>query len=75
MNDITIEKEELRRLAGLFNIEETAAIIGIEPRSLRYDLERGLVVRPAVQIGTKPRRYYRTEDVKRIRDALARKTN
>ena len=53
MNDITIEKEELRRLAGLFNIEETAAIIGIEPRSLRYDLEAGLVVRPAVQIGTK----------------------
>ncbi|MCY2987023.1 MAG: type IV toxin-antitoxin system AbiEi family antitoxin domain-containing protein [Planctomycetota bacterium] len=71
MNNLTrIKTEEVRRLAGLFNIEEAAALLGLEPRRFRYLLEAGLVARPSVAIGNKPRRYYGTTDLIRIRRRL-----
>ncbi len=70
MSEATVTREQLRRLAGFYTIEEMAAIVGIESRQFRYHLECGFILRPSVRIGTKARRYYRRQDVERISETL-----
>lgn len=70
MDERTITREEVRRLAGFFNIEEAAVLVGMAPRRFRYQVERGLIVRPSVRIGSKARCYYSREDVECINNIL-----
>jgi hypothetical protein len=67
MTHTTLSKDELRQRAGIVNIGEAAAMVGIEPRHFRYQLESGAFARPLIRIGTKPRRYYTLDDVEQIR--------
>lgn len=62
-----ISKEDLRRQAGLFNIEEAAEFIGVRPRLFRYDLTQGRVFRPSIRIGIKRRCYYTVAEVEELR--------
>jgi hypothetical protein len=64
----TITKEELRHLAGLYDIDEMAEVLGIhKKRQFYYLIERGKVKPPAIEIGSRNRRYYLREDVEAIR--------
>ena len=69
----TITREELRRRAGLFNIGEAAAQLGIAPRRFRYQLECGVVPQPLVRIGSKSRRYYFQEELEPLQRLLVQR--
>jgi hypothetical protein len=66
-----ITKDELRRRAGLFNVSEAAAHLGMDPRRLRYQLDWGRLPQPTVRIGSKPRRYYSQEALEQLQRLLA----
>lgn len=66
----TITKDELRRRAGLLNIGEAAAQLGVDPRRFRYQLDCGIMPQPTVRIGSKPRRYYSQEALQQLQRLL-----
>ena len=68
-----ITKDELRRRAGLLNVSEAAAHLGMNPRRLRYQLDCGGLPQPTVRIGSKPRRYYSQEALEQLQRLLAQK--
>jgi hypothetical protein len=67
----TITKDELRHLAGVYDIGEVAEELGIErKRRLYYLIECGRIEPPAITIGMQRRRYYSREDLEAIRQSL-----
>jgi hypothetical protein len=59
-------EKEVRRAAGLWNLQEIARDIGVKYHLLRYHAEQGRLPDPQFRFGVGERRYYDDADVQRI---------
>lgn len=67
MTYTTLSTADLRHRAGLLNIGEAAALLGLGERRFRYLLESDRIFRPQTRIGTRRRGYYTTGEIQKIR--------
>ena len=68
-----VSKEERRDVLELFNISETARMVGMQTNAFHMDLRKGFLPPPTVEVGK--RKYYRLGDVNRIAAYLKKKSN
>lgn len=72
-SDLTItniDKAEVRRQAGYFNIAEAIRMVGADEWAFRYQLLLRTVPRPSIRIGGTPRLYYSAAEVEQIRQLV-----
>lgn len=67
MHNTTLSTADLRHRAGLMNIGEAAALLGLRERRFRYMLESARIFRPHTRIGKRRRGYYTTGEILEIR--------
>lgn len=67
MHYTTLSTADLRHRAGLMNIGEVAALLGLSERRFRYLLESARIFRPQTRIGAQRRGYYTTSEIQKIR--------
>ena len=58
---------DLRHRAGLFTIDETAALFAIPIRRFRYLLESNRIVPPETRIGRRQRGFYTINQIDQMR--------
>ncbi len=70
MTITNIDREEVRRRAGFFNVAETIRIAGADEWSYRYQLLLRTIPRPSIRIGGTPRLYYTAAEVEEIKEQV-----
>jgi DNA-binding transcriptional MerR regulator len=65
-NHILLSPTDLRHRAGLFSIEEVAALFSMPIRRFRYLLEAKRLVPPEARIGQRRRGYYTSAQIEQI---------
>lgn len=64
---IVLSPVDLRHRAGLYSIDEVAALFAIPVRRFRYLLESKRIVPPEARIGRRQRGYYTITQIDQIR--------
>ncbi len=68
-----VSRKERQEILELFNVSETARMVGMPTNAFHMDLRKGFLPPPTVEVGK--RKYYRLGDVNRIRDFLKKLSN
>ena len=66
----TLSTADLRHRAGLYTIDETAALFGIRTRRFRYLLESSRLAEPTTRIGRRHRSYYTINQIDQMRHLI-----
>ena len=64
----TIKRRELRKLAGLFTVRDSAEMLGISYWAVRHAVLCGATTRPSARIEGRPRCYFTEEDMVQLRE-------